>query len=78
MQQRQSVPWGGRGEGSRARAWSGDYSGSAWTPFLGPICLGSRRLHQIIKEGKKPEPDGGGHAALRVTRTRSPQTEALF
>lgn len=44
--------------------WSGDCS-------VRPIHLCSPVLHQVIKKGKKPELDGGGHAALWVTRTRS-------
>lgn len=48
-----------------------DCSGSAWTPLLRPIYLCSPVFHHIIKKGKKPELDRGGHAALWVTRTRS-------
>lgn len=48
----------------------GTVRASAQTPFLRPICLDRPHLHHI-KESKKLEPDGGGHAALWVTRTRS-------
>lgn len=57
-------------EGDRPQTGQ-DCSGSAWTPLLRPIYLYNPDLHQIIKNGKKPELDGGGHTASCVTRTRS-------